>query len=177
MPITMEEIKEAACGYDSEGQSKSITVIAAHNYLMNDENAPPEVIAEFSSLEPEVSMAISNEITWISLKFASEKSSDLSLYFRTLERFLEEVEKGHMNKNSLAFLSVIPIEFAGQYYINAMHPIMWAVEPESIGADFRILRIAFFSENIAFLESNLEDGFFDEALRAAKEANEDYFSY
>lgn len=175
MSISIEEIKEASCGRDPDGQSKAITIIGAHNYSMTDELADPEVIAEFSSLEPEVSMAINNDIAWISLTFNSDKSSDLALYFRTLERYLEEVGKSHPDKSPVSFLSIIPVDFTGQYYINAIHPIMWAVEPESIGSDFRILRIAYFAENIAFLESNLDEGFFDEALRSAKEENKEEF--
>lgn len=172
MSIDIRTIKESACGHDTEGRSKSISILGAHNYKSNSEMQEPEVIAEFSSLEPVVSIAIGGEITWISLKFLSDKSSDLSLFFRTLERYLEEVDKATEEKNPVAFLSLIPIEFSGQYYINAVHPIMWAVEPESIGTEFRILRIAFFSENIAFLESSLEDDFFAEALEIAKQEND-----
>lgn len=172
MSITLQEIKDAVCGQDVDGKSKAISIIGAHKYDMSNTGAEPIVIAEFSSLEPIVSVIIGGEITWVSLKFTSDKSGDLSLFFRTLERYLEETDNNTESSQAVSFISLIPIELAGQYYINAMNPIMWAIEPESVGEDARILRVAFFSEDVSFLESDLDDDFFDRALEAATESLE-----
>ena len=46
---------------------------------------------------------------------------------------------------------------------------MWALEPEAVGEDSRTLRIAFFSENVSFLESDLEEDFFEKTREKAEE--------
>lgn len=167
MPISLQEIKNATCGENAEGKSKAISIIGAHNYNLADTSEDPTVIAEFSSVEPIVSIVIGPEITWISLKFISGSSHDLSLFFRTLERYLDETDSNTKTKEAVAFVSFLPLELTGQYYITALHPILWALEPESAGEDLRTLRIAFFSENVSFLESDLDDNFFEKALAEA----------
>lgn len=175
--ITLKEIKDATCGEDINGKSKAISVIGAHRYNMANTTEEPQVIAEFSSTEPIVNIIISGDITWINLKFISEKSELLSMFFRTLERYLEETDKNTEDNEAVAFLTFLPLEFAGQYYITAMHPIMWALEPEAVGEDMRTLRVAFFSENVSFLESDLDEDFFDMAKENAAETDSDNLYY
>lgn len=169
MSITLKEIKDATCGEDINGKSKAISVIGAHKYNMSNTMEEPQIIAEFSSTEPIVSIIIGNDITWVNLKFISEKSEALSVFFRTLERYLEETDKNTDTSEAVAFLTFLPLELSGQYYITALHPIMWALEPEAVGEDSRTLRIAFFSENVSFLESDLEEDFFEKAKETAEE--------
>lgn len=167
MPMTLNEIKASICGEGADGKSRAISIAGAHKYNMVDTTVDPVVISEFSSMEPVVSMIIGPEITWVSLKFIYGESNSLKLFFRTFERYLEETDHNTDTATAVAFLTLIPIELAGQYYVSAVNPIMWALEPESVGEDFRTLRIAFFSEDVSFLESNLGDNFFDKALAAA----------
>lgn len=167
MSMTLQEIKESICGEGIDGKSRAISIAGAHKYNMIDPSEEPKLIAEISSMEPIVSVIIGPEITWVSLKFIYGESNDLKLFFRTYERYLEETDNNTDSAEAVAFLTLLPIELAGQYYISAVHPIMWALEPEAVGEDFRTLRIAFFSENVSFLQSNLGDDFFDKALVAA----------
>lgn len=169
---TLKEIKDAICGEDSEGKSRAISIVGAHTYNMKNTGEEPRVIAEFSSTEPIVSIVIGGDITWVSMKFISDDSNNLKLFFRTLERYLEETDKNTEEAEAVAFLTFIPLEFSGQYYMTAMHPIMWALEPESVGEDSRTLRVAFFSENVSFLETDYDDGFFDDALAMAAGNND-----
>lgn len=127
-------------------------------------------------MEPIVSIVIKGDLTWISLKFISEKSDMLSLFFRTLERYLEESENDNMETETAAFLTLLPLELGGQYYITAMRPLFWALEPESVGEDMRTLRMVFFSEDIAFLESDFEDEFFEGAKALAESSDAEYAS-
>lgn len=170
MSITLPEIKRAACGQDVDGKSKSLSIVGVHRYNLANMGEDPRVIAEFSSIEPIVSITIGGEITWISLKFISEASANLKLFFRALERYLEEVDsdqkllEGADETEVAAFISLVPIELAGQYYITAKDPILWALEPESAGEDMRTLRVAFFTDSVAFLESDIDDDFINDAL-------------
>lgn len=171
MQITLKEIKDAACGEDINGKSKSISIVGAHRYNMADTTQEPQIISECSTMEPIVNIIIGGDITWISLKFISEKSGNLSMFFRTLERYLEETDKNTEDSEAVAFITFLPVELAGQYYITAMHPIMWALEPERVGEDSRTLRIAFFSENVSFLESDIDEDFFENAKEIAAETD------
>lgn len=171
MSITLKEIRDAACGVDKDGHSKSLSILGAHIYNLADPTKEPKVIAEFSSKEPVISIHVSGEITWIDFKFHSDQSHDLSLYFRTLERFLEETDNNTESENAAAFATVMPIELKGRYYINAVNPVMWAMEPEAVGEVSRILRIAFFSDNVSFLESDLDDNFIEQALTESEDVN------
>lgn len=167
MSITLKEIKDAVCGRDINSKSKALSVVGVHKYNMANTAEEPKVIAEFSSVEPIVSVTIGKEITWISLEFIREKSSMLSLFFRAFERYLEETDNNSEESEAVAFLTLLPIEYSGQYYITAMHPIMWALEPKAVGEDSRILRIAYFTENISFIESDFDEDFFEKVQQTA----------
>lgn len=167
MSATLQEIKDAICGEDISGKSKAISIVGAHKYNMQNTTEDPKVISEISSTEPIVSIIIGGDFTWVNLKFISDESNNLKLFFRTLERYLEETDRNTMDSEAVAFMSFIPLEYAGQYYVTAMNPIMWALEPEMAGEDARTLRIVFLSENVSFLESDVDDGFFENALASA----------
>ena len=49
--ITVNEIKEAACGYDSEGKPKAIVVAGIQKFDVGDTESDPVSLMEVSTLE------------------------------------------------------------------------------------------------------------------------------
>ena len=52
--ITINEIKEAACGVDEEGTPKSIVICGLQRFNVNDTTEDPQSLMESSTIEAEV---------------------------------------------------------------------------------------------------------------------------
>lgn len=152
--MTVKEIKEATCGVDENNKSKCVTVAGAHIYSLVDSEADHRVLVEKTTLEPAVNLIVHGNFCTIDLEFARETSESLGDIFQCLERYLAACDDNDEEQEAAAFLTLIPYELNGQYYINAINPVFWSLEPDAVGGQFRTLRIVFYADDVMFNETD-----------------------
>ena len=159
--ITIDEIKSAACGVDENGKGKSLIIAGLQKFEKANPDKEPESLMEVSTLDAILDIKTFNGHSYLNLKFPSPLNSDLALFFRCLERYLEESDTATNEKYELVcFMTIIPLELEGQYMINATFPIFWALEPDAIGDALRNLRVLFIPDDVQFIYSDLMDADF-----------------
>lgn len=152
--MTVREIKAATCGYDENNKSKCVTVSGAHIYSLQDPEAAPTVLLEKVTLEPAAELIVHGNFCTIDLKFEKETSSSLGDIFQCLEQYLKACEDNTERQEAASFITLIPYELEGEYYINAVNPIFWSLEPDMIGGQFRTLRVVFYADDVMFNEAD-----------------------
>jgi hypothetical protein len=155
--ITINEIKEAACGVDEEGTPKSIVICGLQRFNVNDTTEDPQSLMESSTIEAEVEIKTIGVFSYVNLKFPGASHSDLSLFYRCLERYYETSDEEQEGFETVAFISIIPLELTGEYLINATYPIFWALEPDIPNDPPRTLRVVFAPEDVQFIRSDLNN--------------------
>lgn len=169
LDITIKEIKEAACGTDEAGNAKSIVIIGVQKFDVNDTSKEPETIMEISTIDAIVDIKTIGSFSYINLKFPGSGNSDLSLSYRALERYYDTADSTEDGYETVAFISIIPMELEGQYTINALYPIFWSLEPDIVGDPARSLRIVHLPEDIQFIRTDLNDGEYERLMMQAQE--------
>lgn len=152
--MTVKDIKDATCGVDETGKSKCVTIAGAHMYSLIDTEAEPKVLLEKTSLEPAAELIVHGNFCTIDLTFQQENSSALGDVFQCLEQYLAACDENTEEQEAAAFITLIPYELEGQYYINAINPIFWSLEPDMVGGQFRTLRVVFYADDVMFNEAD-----------------------
>lgn len=162
LDITIKEIKEAACGTDEAGNAKSIVIIGVQKFDVNDTSKEPETIMEISTIDAIVDIKTIGSFSYINLKFPGSGNSDLSLSYRALERYYDTADSTEDGYETVAFISIIPMELEGQYTINALYPIfghlsliLWAI-PLALSESSISLKIYSLSEQ-TLMTVNMRD--------------------
>lgn len=171
--MTALEVKEAISGKDGNGKSKAVSIIGTHINDIANLTKDPEVIMEVTSMEPSVELRFHGNMATVDLEFSSEKSEQLKMFFRCLERFLEETDNNSERQEASCFINLIPYSLSGQYYVTAINPIFWSLTPDFAGGNFNKLRIVFYANNVIFNESNSEENVLDAAMLQAEDKKED----
>lgn len=170
--ITVNEIKEAACGYDSEGKPKAIVVAGIQKFDVGDTESDPVSLMEVSTLEAIVDIKSIGDFCYVNLKFPGADNADLKLFYRCLERYYDEADKVDEEHEIVSFFSVIPLELAGRYTINAIYPVFWALEPDLVGDPARTLRAVFIPQDVQFIRTDLNDEELGQMIALAEEGDE-----
>lgn len=156
--ITIDEIKEAACGVDEDGNPKSIVIIGLQKFNVNDTTEDPETLMEISTVDAVVDIKSIGTFSYISLRYPDATNADLALAYRCLEQYYEKAEEESNDEYEVvAFISIIPLELTGEYIISALYPVFWALEPDIITEPARTLRVVHIPEDIQFMHSDLND--------------------
>lgn len=174
---TIQEIKNSACGADANGKSKAVAIIGTHICFPQDPSAEPDVVMEETSLEPLIELRVHGNFATIDLNFGNGKSEYLSMFYRCLERYLEETDNNSETQEATCFLTIIPFEYEGQYYITALNPVFWGLEATMIGELPSVLRIVFYADDIVFSETDMEQKAFNSLINQAAgtiEVDDDY---
>lgn len=166
--ITINEIKNAACGADKDGNAKSIVIAGLQRININDTSEDPESLMEVSTVEAIVDIKTIGNFSYVNLKFPGVENADLSLFFRLLERYYDVGDESDDDHETVAFFSIIPLELEGQYTINAMYPVFWALEPDLVGDSPRTIRAVFIPEDVQFIKTDLNDGEFEDIIAQAQ---------
>lgn len=172
--ISINEIKNAACGTDSEGKSKAIVIAGLQKFDINDSSKEPVSLMETSTINAIVDIKSIGSFSYVNLKFPSADNSDLSLFYRLLERYFDTAESEDDNSELVAFFSIIPLDLDGQYTINALYPVFWALEPDLVGDPARTLRSVFLPEDIKFIHTDLNSDELNQIIAQAEES--EYFN-
>lgn len=172
--ISINEIKNSACGTDSEGNAKAIVIAGLQKFNVNDTTAEPESLMEVSTIEAIVDIKTIGNFSYVNLKFPAADNSDLALFYRLFERYYDVAGENDDEHEIVAFLSIIPLELEGQYTINAMYPVFWALEPDLVGDSPRTIRSVYIPEDVQFIRTELNDGELDEII--AKAQNEELYN-
>lgn len=166
--MTVREIKEATCGVDENNKSKCVTVAGAHIYNLHDVEVAPRVLTEKVAVEPYANITVHGNFCTIDLKFTRENSSSLGDIFQCLEQYLAACSDNTDEQEAAAFITLIPYELEGQYYINAVNPVFWSLQPDAIGGQFRTLRVVFYSDDVMFNEADNNINILDAVMNKQK---------
>lgn len=153
--ISINEIKNSACGTDNEGNAKAIVIAGLQKFNVNDTTAEPESLMEVSTIEAVIDIKTIGNFSYVNLKFPAADNSDLALFYRLFERYYDVAEENDDEHEIVAFLSIIPLELEGQYTINAMYPVFWALEPDLVGDSPRTIRSVYIPEDVQFIRTEL----------------------
>ncbi len=172
--ITINEIRNAACGANDDGTAKAIVIAGLQKFNINDATEDPEVIMEVSTMDAIVDIKSIGTFSYINLKFPSADNTDLSLFYRCLEQYFEMADDEDGDHELIAFVSIVPLELAGEYMINGMYPLFWALEPDMVNDPARTLRLVHIPEDIQFIHSDLNSDELEELMAKASNGDYDY---
>lgn len=175
--ITVNEIREAACGTEADGSPKAIVITGLQKFNKNDTTEDPISLMEVSTVAAVVDIKTIGNFSYVNLKFPGSTNGDLSLFYRCLERYFEVDDESDENNEVVAFISIIPFSLSGEFLINAVYPIFWALEPDVLNDPPRTLRVVFAPEDIQYIYSDLNTDEVAEMIAAAQaeaEAENEY---
>lgn len=153
--ITTKEIREAIIGPDPSGQPK--TLVSMSSNLFDDPTTEPALLMEVSSMSSIINIVTIGSYTYVELRFSSETDSDLALAYRCLEHNFEEAGKATEEQTCMVTLTLLPLELEGRYFMAAIDPVFWALEPDRAGGQFNVLRIVFESTDVRYMESDIDE--------------------
>ena len=166
--ITINEINEASFGVDSEGSAKSIVIAALQRVNVAGPEQDPESIMEVSSVEAIAELKTLGAFSYLSLKFPTAEHSDLAMFFRCLKKYYDEASDENIEDTLVAFISIIPLSLMGEYMINAMNPLFFALEPDFVGDAPKTLKLVYIPDDIQYLYADLNETDIERILEQAQ---------
>ena len=168
--MTVQEIKDAACGTDNYGKSKNVSIIGVQFVDTTDTLKKPEIIAESASMIPILSkMSTIGDYTVIELDFGND-FEELMHFYNILERYVEESLNNTESRFATGYMTIIPISLKGRYFIFNSTPYFWGCDPVASGEHSRILRLVFDAENVVFNESDMDEDNFENYIKNSENA-------
>lgn len=160
----IEMIVQKSCGKDENSIPKGAINLIYEKRNYETDNS--QILREMSTNAPEVSIFRRLEFIQIDLTFGSALASDLKVFWNTFERFGRDLNNLTEETKNLPFLSltIIPIEENGRYYITCTNPILWTLQPSTVGGKTNMLRILYKAEDMNFFAS---EGFSDADIEAS----------
>lgn len=160
----IEMIVEKSCGKDADGIPKGALNLTYEK--INKDTKKSQTLRELSINTPEVAIFKRMEFVQIDLIFASPLASDLKIFWNTFERFGRDFNNLNDETINIPFLSltIIPVEENGKYYITCTNPVLWTLQPSSLGGSPNMLRILYRAEDMNFFEA---EGFSEAEIEAA----------
>ena len=173
--MIMKDFQKAINGRYEDGTVKNVVTLGVQRQFANS-TKEPEIIHQIVTLEPEVKVWTKydgkHNDTYVELMFNSSESDALQMYFHALETYAEESLNDDIHTMVIAYLSVIPFEYNGEYFLEARFPRFWWDVPDVIGGDRSNLRICFEGENVAVFKSSVGQEYLHTVLSMAIEEKE-----
>lgn len=97
-----------------------------------------------------------NEIVSVRLKFKSAVDPELRLIWALLQEFGKRSSLLNENaKQQMLSLSVMPNDYAGQVMVMAVNPILWTLEPETVGMPINnIIHMDFWANSMYIIDGD-----------------------
>ena len=160
----IEMIVQKSCGKDINDVPNGAINLTYEK--INKDTKKSQNLRELSVNTPEIAIYKRMEFVQIDLIFASPLASDLKVFWNTFERFGRDFNKVNDETTNIPFLSltIIPVEERGKYYITCTNPVIWTLQPTSLGGSPNMLRILYRAEDMNFFEA---EGFSEAEIEAA----------
>lgn len=130
--MTFSDVVKMGVGLDDKGNPKSVFMIK------NTDDSKPLFFGGWTHFR----MSYREDYITIDLVFKSGKSLDIKNIWDKLEEY---GEKGSFGNE----LSIMPVECDGRFYILAINPVFWVLQPETVGAtDLNVIRILYENEDV-----------------------------
>lgn len=156
--IDISSIIKSMKGFDENHLSNTSLAITFEKWS-TEEDAQRQ-IAQASTKKANVSIERHGAYIQCQLEFSTHVDKDLNQIYHILEMFGQECEK--MNENDtevpMIIFSFLPELSNGEYYVTAINPIFWNIQPSSPSSiNNNILRIQFLEEQFAFYKTDAID--------------------
>ena len=143
------EVYRACCGEDEDGFSRAA---AAVKLLMLKGEEKAEEIDEIVLDNPVINIYRDPRRTLIDLTFLNVMDFELTNLVVRLQSFFSEKLSMRQDAIPSVMVTLAPKEFAGQYYVSAIHG-MWFVMPSVIGGENDTVRFIFENDLVNCFEA------------------------
>lgn len=159
----LEEMSDAdiirACMSEDEAVATNYFELSEFEGESVEDRKNPEkykVISERMIYNALVEIEPRNEIVSIRLKFKSAVDPELRLIWSLLKDFGKRSSLLNENqKQQMLSLSIMPNDYAGQVMVMAMNPILWTLEPETVGMPINnIIHMDFWANSIYIIDGD-----------------------
>lgn len=137
--MTFTDVVKLAVGMDENRSPRSAFIIK------NGNDKVPAVIGGWTYCR----MVYGNDFITIDLVFKGANTPELKTVWNKLEKYGEQ---GIVSSE----LDIMPIECDGRFYLKAINPEYWVLQPERVGErDLNVIRILYDNENVQAVSSGV----------------------
>lgn len=154
----IDEIIKAACGKNENNNPNcSLTLCTQKWSVMEDKE--PETIGEHPAYRPVLDLQKHGKFIQIDLEFPALSDIDLKIMWNMFEKYGRELDEVDDNSESIpvSALTIVPLVYEGGYYMIAINPIFWTLQPSQPGKEATVIRLLYEEENLNFYEASEED--------------------
>lgn len=154
----INEIIKAACGKNEDNNPNCTFTLCTQKWsIMEDKE--PETIGEHPAYKPVLNIQKHGKFIQIDLEYPATSDTDLKIMWNMLEKYGRELDEVDDDSESIpmSVLTMVPLVYEGCYYMIAINPIFWALQPSQPGKDATVIRLLYEEENLNFYEASEED--------------------
>ena len=153
--VELIDILNAIQGKDENGDPKSGVSIT--KYSMNASGMMKQN-GDRSFSTPTANVIMNGRFILVDLVFPKSGAGELRAAWNLLKNFGENQNKHLDNFESDIFeLTLIPLEYSGQYFCTFINPVFWSLQPSAPGLHADSIRMLFEKDSMSFLEGEKID--------------------
>lgn len=164
--MNVNEIITSIKGFDSKGLANCS--VSSTCELWNANTQAVKEVQSYAMRKPSVEIQRRGDYVQIDFEFISSLDSELKILWGALEeygRLMSEVTESSIELPNYS-IAILPHSGDENYYLMAVNPIFWTVQPKVPGMQTNIIRTVFNTFNFFVMEADALD--FNEAEAEAK---------
>ena len=178
MDKTIKEILDATKGINEDGSSKVGVSVSLE--MLNALTKQIEHIDDVVFLENNVDIKRHDAFLQIDLIYKTSTSEDLKKLWEFIDTFYSnslDATADDVNRTPMCLVSIMPYELNGEYYIQAINPIFWSLQPKAPGSPYTIVRLKFEETDVQFLRGEISEEFFKEEIDRTSQNQYEKYTY
>lgn len=155
----IDEIIKASCGKNEDNNPNCSFTLCTQKWSIMEEDKEPETIGEHPAYKPVLDMQKHGKFIQIDLEYPTSSDIDLKIMWNMLEKYGQELDEVNEDSESIPMsaLTIVPLVYEGCYYMIAINPIFWTLQPSQPGKEATVIRLLYEEENLNFYEASEED--------------------
>lgn len=152
--VVAQDIVADIVGTTEDGTPKASVAVMLQ--MLNPETDDGRMMAQQAMYQPIVTVHPRLEYIEIHLNFPTATDSNMKVMYANLEKFgkmMDELAADSIEYPLMTF-TFVPIVGLGCYYMTAVQPIFWALQPETPNGPITQIKMLFKSENIMFYQTD-----------------------
>ena len=178
MDKTIKEILDATKGINDDGSSKVGVSVSLE--MLNALTRQIEHIDDAIFLESNVDIKRHDAFLQIDLMYKTSTSEDLLKMWEFIDTFYSnalDTTADDVNRTPMCLVSILPYALNGEYYIQAINPIFWSLQPKAPGSSYTIVRLKFEETDVQFLRGEISEEFFNKVTERTPQNQYEKYSY
>jgi hypothetical protein len=152
--LAARTLVEECEGVTEEGYPKATLALTMET--VNKITEDRKMVAQQAVYKPVVSIAKRHQFTEINLSFPTANDRDMRVMMNHLDKYGALVANEDETSTEITQLTfaILPVSALGTFYMAAINPIFWVIQPSEMNGPLNQVKILFDCEDIAFIQTD-----------------------